>query len=403
MSPDRFIFPSAGFHHYWTVGHGKKMITKLSKLPTKEEIELDLPKLMEFDALADNVIHEVYFKMGFKEANLLIDTILEKGINAVPNVPESVKKLFTQVEKIPSWLEKEKIEEGSKFCRRSGIMGLIVLRDYCLMGGYESSAINKPLIFTGALKKGAAKRMAETIEFWVNVTGENALNKFEIGFRSTIKVRLMHAFARVSILKEPTWKNESWGIPINTWDMIATNFGFSLVFMNGLKNLGFVPSKKEVDGLLHFWKYIGYLLGIPEAYLPDTEEQAIKELYKWTITQPPADNDTKSLALALKNEPLLSAFPKRAWQKKLLVEIHLTYNQFFLGQRSCEAMGLPTTKIKYYPYIVLFIKRMDEFFAMNCKLYYNITIKRGRKNHVKIKDLFLKGHNSNKMDHEEKH
>ena len=394
MSLDRFIYPSPSFYHYWTVGHGKKMIIKLSKPPEKHEIELDLPKLMEFDILADDVIHEVYFKMGFKESNLLIDTILRNGINTVSDVPESIKKLFAQVEQIPSWLEKEKIEEGSRFCRRTGIMGFIVLRDYCLMGGYESAAINKPLIFTGALKKGGAKRIAETVDFWVNITGENALNKFEIGFKSAIKVRLMHAFARVSILKESTWKNESWGIPINTWDMIATNLGFSLVFMNGLKNIGFTISKKEAEGVLHFWKYIGYLLGIPPDYLPDTEEQAIRELYKWTITQPPADNDTKSLALALMNEPMLSAFPKRTWQKKLLVEIHLSYNHFFLGQRSCEAMGLPNSKLNYYPYLALLINRIDEFFIMISKSYYNIAIKRGRKNQVKIKDLFLREYNT---------
>jgi hypothetical protein len=29
------------------------------------------------------------------------------------------------------------------------------------MGGFESAAINKPLIFTGALKTGAAKRLVK--------------------------------------------------------------------------------------------------------------------------------------------------------------------------------------------------------------------------------------------------
>ncbi len=55
------------------------------------------------------------------------------------------------------------------------------------MGGYESSAINKPLIYTQALKKGAAKRMAETVEFWVHVTGEDAMQRDGIGFKSAIK------------------------------------------------------------------------------------------------------------------------------------------------------------------------------------------------------------------------
>lgn len=392
MNPSRFIYPSPGFENYWTNGNGNKMLKKLKSIPDQNTIEKNMSMLFEFDSLADEVINEVYFKLGFKEADGLIETIFAKGINDVPNVPESLKILFNQAETIPMWLDRDKSELGAAFCRRSGTMGLIVLRNYCLMGGYESAAINKPLIVTGALKKGAAKRMAETIEFWVNVTAENALNKSESGFKHCIKVRLMHAYARVSILKQASWDNNAWGVPINQWDMVATNLGFSLAFMDGLKKSGFRPTKNEIEGLLHFWKYIGYLLGIPPAYLPDKEEEAIEELYKWTITQPPADEDTKALALALMNEPLRSSFPKYRWQKNILIKIHLGYTCFFLGERSCQALGLPGTMLKCYPYIVRSIKRIHEFFVLLTPWLYKISEKRGRKNQEKIKYLFLKGH-----------
>jgi hypothetical protein len=399
MKPSRFIYPSPGFDYYWKNGHGRKMLKKLKNVPERKSIEEKIPMLFEFDSLADDVIKEVYLKVGFREADTLLENIFSNGIDSVSNVPECLRKLFSQVNELPAWLDKNKLENGSAFCRRSGALGLIVLRDYCLMGGYESAAINKPLIFTEALKKGAAKRMAETIEFWVNVTGENALAQSGLGFKHTIKVRLMHAFARISILKMPTWNSDSWGIPINQWDMVATNLGFSLAFMDGLKNLGFRPTKDEVEGLLHFWKYIGYLLGIPSDYLPDSEERAIEELYCWTITQPPADEDTKALVAALSKEPLLSSFPKRNWQKKLLIKIHLGYNHFFLGERSCQTMGLPPTKLRYYPYLVRYIKSIHEFFVLSNRRYYKTTDKQGRKIQEKIKYLFLKGHNPVQSKH----
>lgn len=394
MNPSRFIYPSPGFDHYWKNGHGKKMLKKLERIPDRQTIEQNVHLLFECDSLADEVVKEVYLKIGFKEADALVSSIFLKVVDNVPNVPECLKQLFLEVETLPIWLDKNKLDIGAAFCRRSGAAALIVLRNYCLMGGYESAAINKPLIFTEALKKGAAKRMAETIEFWVNVTGENALDRSEQGFKHTIKVRLIHAYTRVMILKMPLWDSNKWGLPINQWDMVATNLGFSLAFMDGLKKLGFKPSKDEVEGLLHFWKYIGYLLGIPAAYLPDTEEQAIEELYKWTITQPPADDDTKALALALMNEPLLSSFPNYKWQKKLLIKIHLGYNHFFLGERSCQAMGLPQTKLRFFPYIIRSIKSFQEFFVLSNDKYYKATDKWGRKSQEKIKYLFLKGHNS---------
>jgi ER-bound oxygenase mpaB/B'/Rubber oxygenase, catalytic domain len=389
MMPTRYIFPSPGFHHYWYEGHGQLMRARLAQVPDPAEIALEVPRLFEGDPLADAVIQEVYFKQGIKAANALVEAILENGITATPDAPACLQALFAEVDVVPAWVDAEKLAIGARFCQRSGSLGLIVLRNYCLMGGYESSAINKPLIATGALKKGAAKRMAETVEFWVNATGDNALQRNEIGFKNTIKVRLMHAFARVSVQREPTWDTQAWGVPINQWDMVATNLGFSLAFMDGLRSLGFQPSPEEVLGLLHFWKYIGHLLGISPAYLPDDELQAITELYKWTITQPPADPDTQLLAWALFDEPMHSKYLRFKWAKRILCKTHLAYSYFFLGERSCRALGLPKTKLKFYPLTVRFVKRLHEFGNQRSGRIFRFSVRLGRRSQVNIMNIFL--------------
>jgi hypothetical protein len=234
--------------------------------------------------------------------------------------------------------------------------------------------------------------MAETIEFWVNVTGENAMQRNEVGFKSAVRVRLVHAIARSAIEQSGTWKNEDWGLPINQQDMIATNIGFSLVFIEGLKRLGYRPSQYETEGVLHLWKYIGFLLGIPPAYLPDTEKEAIEILYKWTITQSGADDDTIALARALALEPELATYPRFGWQKKLLIKVHLGYNYFFLGDRACKTMQLPRSWYRYFPYSVRFFKRLAESHLHRRPRAYKKAVTWGRNYQVKIKKAFLRGH-----------
>jgi hypothetical protein len=402
MIPNRFTYPSPGFDFYWKHGRGRKMIRKLDSIPEIKEIEQRIPLLLEFDQLADEVVRETYLKLGYQQTELLLNTIFESGIDAVPEAPECLKKLFREVTTVPEWLDWEKVEQGSAFCRRSGPFGLIVLRNYCLMGGYESAAINKPLIFTGALKKGDAKRIAETTEFWVAITNKNALKENENGFKHAVKVRLLHAYARVSVRQVPEWNNQAWGEPLNQWDMIATNLGFSLVFMEGLKNLGLKPRKNEIEGLFHLWKYVGFLLGIPPQFLSDTEEQAIAELYKWTITQPPADDDTKALAQALMNEPYNVSFPKYNWQKRLVLNVHLAYNHFFLGKRSCYEMGLPKSSLRFLPYLVPIMRFIPEAITHSSKRSYDKRVKSGRKKQEHIKDLFLEGHSAALAQHRPK-
>lgn len=390
MTPKRFVYSSPDFDFYWKNGHGKKLLDKLEKIPSREEIELHIPKLFEYDTLADEVIREIYLKKGFKEADMLLQRVLANGIETVPEAPDCLKKLFQEMEFIPEWLDEVKLKKGVAFCQRGAAFGLMTLRNYSLMGGYESSAINKPLIYTGALKKGSAKRITDTTEFWINITGNNALNRFELGFASCVKTRLMHAFARVSILNEPSWETESWGIPLNAWDMIATNLGFSLVYLNGLTLLGYKASKEDIEALLHFWKYVGYLIGIPADYLPNTEKEAIEALYAWTITQPPGDEDTKILATSLMNEPYIANFPKYKWQKVFVAQTHLAYNHFFLGERSCQNMNLPKSKLWFLPYIAKNLNRFNEFFAHKSDLLMQKRIKKGRKQQEKIKAMFFK-------------
>lgn len=370
------------------------MLANLHNLPDEAALQSKAELLYQCDTLADAVIDSVYFPMGFVAANVLVDSALQAEEITVAQIPEALQALLAAVREVPAWLDRELLHVGGALCRRAGSLGLIVLRNYCLMGGYESSAINKPLIYTGALKKGASKRMAETIEFWVNATAKGGLEQGAEGFRMAVRVRLMHAFARRSILRQTDWDSDAWGLPINAWDMVATNLGFSMAFLDGLRNLGFRPTPREVEGLLHFWKYIGHLIGIPVAELPDTEPNAIRALYAWTITQPPADADTVALAQALMREPYDTFFPKRMWQKKLLIQAHIAYNHFLLGERSCSAIGLPAPRMRVYPYFVRFVNRSKEGLVQVLPPFRRLSERIGRAAQVKIMREFLHGHRS---------
>jgi len=391
MTPSRFYYPSPGFSIYWKNGNGKKLAEKMiGPFPEKTEIEPFIPRLFETDEAADRVILEVYKTHGFKQADQWISRLLDG--EKVNDVPGSLQQIIHQITTAPSWLNPELLEKGAALCRRSGSLGLMVLRNYCLMGGYESSAINKPLVFTGALKKGAAKRLTETTEFWVRIVGENAITNPQKGLKECLKIRLMHAYARVSILEEGKWQEEDWGAPLNQWDMLATNLGFSIIFLDGLRKLGMKPTEEEVQGLFHFWKYVGFLLGTPESYFPETESEAIRAIYAWTITQAPADADTIALALALSLEPVDGPFPAKTWQKKLVYKTHLGYNWYFLGKTSCETMQLPATAWRFFPPVQRFFVNLGQSFVLRSDKSYQRSILRNRKAQTKVVNAYLDSH-----------
>lgn len=399
MSLNRIQYPSPGFSQHWKEPAGKNMLKKITSLPTADDILAFNKLYLSCDTHADQVVIDLFEGLGHKQGHALLNALLEHGADAVPDMPASLRELYNESLIIPSWLDEKRMEACAEFCQRAGVFSLVTLRNYSLMGGYESAAINKPLIFTGALKAGPAKRLSETLAFWVDVTGDGAMKPKAIGFNAAVKVRIIHAMARHYTRKSAEWSDAQWGIPVNDGDMVATYLGFSLVFLEGLQMQGFRPSTEEVNGIFHLWKYIGHVLGIDHNLLPDNEEQAIQTLYTWTMTQPPADADTLALAHALMNAPLTATFPKKPWQKKLLVKIYLSFNYYYLGKHACKRMYLPSTAFGFVPYVTAFINRLGEYRIGSSSIARQGAIIKGRKVQVEITEAFLKSTGFIKLVH----
>lgn len=362
--PYRFKTNESSFAHYWKEGAGVELLQKLGFVPDLEIAEKLIPYLYEWDRDGDQLVLDLHEKKGFAAGNNSLRAYLNK--DQLPTDEKNIwDNYFGKIDLNPEWLDLQKLKYGAELCRRPGLSALIVLRDYCLMGGYESSAINKPLIYTGALKKGAVKRLTDTVNFWVHLTKQNGLQVNEEGFKQIFLTRFIHSYSRINILKRTDWDAKKWGIPINIWDMLATNLGFSLVFLVGLRKIGIQPSEQEVDGLFHFWKYVGYLLGIPLEILPENEYEAIEALYLWTMTQREGDQDSKLLAETLKEEPILANYPKNKLMRMMMREVHLFYNHYLLGDYSCQLLGLPSTKIGRFGLVNIWRTRKNERLITN--------------------------------------
>ncbi|WP_270090364.1 oxygenase MpaB family protein [Sphingobacterium sp. SYP-B4668] len=392
IPPLRYRLNTSSFAHYWSQGIGATLLKKLPHTPDLAQADQFIPLLLQGDDVGDALIKGLHQIVGFKQGNILTFQYLKDPSTVAAPHRQLLDQFFSSFETKPDWIDKQKLDIGAQLSRRPGISALIVLRDYCLMGGYESSAINKPLIYTGALKKGAVKRLTDTVDFWVNITREGAFQSEGEGFKNVITTRLIHAYARVNILQSTDWESHKWGLPINTWDLLATNLGFSLVFIVGLRRMGIRPSEAEIEGLFHLWKYIGYLIGIPIELLPNNEQEAIESLYYWTMTQADGDNDSKYLAKALMEEPYLASYPPHRIGRLLMKEIHLYYNQYLLGNYSCNLLGLRDTLIGKVAYANILKNKSDEK-KIHQPYQRELLIKKGGDAQAKVKAIYLKYNN----------
>ena len=384
---------SPHFQEFWSKGNGKKLIDWTGAKISFENYEKFAPNFYQVDELGDAVVKEIYFTQSYAEATKEIENHIKNKVSAKDEIPESAKNLFLQTQEIPDWVDYNLIEAGAELCRRVGIDALISLRDYSLMGGYDFAHLNKPLIATGLLKKGAMKRLSDTLEFWINVTRENALQLHGKGYESCIKIRLIHSYARLSIKKhQADWDTENWGEPINQWDMMATYGGFSLIILHSLTLLGHDISKKEEAGIFQLWKYVGYLLGISPELMADNKKEAVEKFYLWTSVQPSSDENSILLAESLLNESLENPMLKYQFQRKFLKYLHISCTHFLLDKATCKRLEIPEVINKnWFPKSRIFYNKNVRRLISRKK-----QIAKGNKEQLQVLEDYLKFKNISK-------
>lgn len=296
------------------------------------------------DPVAEAFVDEVYLKQGQSAGRALLDRALEHGVSSISNAPHSLERLMEEIEKKPDWVDWDKVRLGARVFRRYGpdmysFAGAVTLE------GYQENSVTKPLAFTGAYTgESAQRRFLETAAFWIDVSSENGLEQGGIGIKTALRVRMMHVFVRRRLLQHPSWNLEAWGVPISQGDAVLTLVVGSALAGLVLKTIGYRTTKDEIEAMLHFWRYVGHIMGVQPPFYPETMEDALRLVFASSCKGVRlAGEDGKNLA----HSYVQSYAPKKTddrWaylRNKLEYHVELGYTKHFLPGKTFRHYGLP--------------------------------------------------------------
>jgi hypothetical protein len=110
--------------------------------------------------------------------------------------------------------------------------------------------------------------------------------------------------------------------------------------------MGFRFADREVDAVLHLWRYTGYLLGIDRDLLPASEADAWRLLWLMAATELGPDDDSRRLGSALSRAlPALHGIRGDGRGARLagwaVVGYHSALSRLIFGNGNGDALGLP--------------------------------------------------------------
>ncbi|WP_168724112.1 oxygenase MpaB family protein [Streptomyces sp. A1499] len=243
---------------------------------------------------------------------------LAEGVDAVPDAPRPLADFFAHVDATPDWVDQARLKLGAEVMRRGGVDTLDVF-SAALLTGYRSSANTKLLTMTGGLSQRTLARNGETSTWVVECIRAGGMARTAQGWQLTVHVRLMHAIVNRRYAAQPDWDLEEHGLPINATDQ-AGNLGLlSTFWLLGIRLLGMPVSAREAAAVMHLWRYIGWLVGVEEQWLPHNEAEGRRVFYHISLTAPPPDKYSRELTQAFEASLGELSFPRfecfrRAWE-----------------------------------------------------------------------------------------
>ncbi|MBC3189833.1 DUF2236 domain-containing protein [Pseudonocardia sp. C8] len=194
------------------------------------------------------------------------------GGTAPDGGPAALREFLAAVTPDPEWLDRDLLERGARAYRRLGRSRDDTLLGLSLIGGYRYGGPTELLVRTGGLTgRGAMRRLGETQAWAFAVSRPGGMEPGADGWRATLHVRAMHALVADRYERGDRYDVTTHGLPINRSDLAATLGLFNSTAILGCRLLGRYVSRAESDAIMHLWRYVGWLMGVDEDWLFDTE------------------------------------------------------------------------------------------------------------------------------------
>jgi hypothetical protein len=317
---------------------------------------------------------------GMAKTKPLFERILVEGIANVPEAPEPLRDFFIRVEAVPAWVDRDKLRKARRALLRGGSDGMSVARDVSLLGGYQFSGFNKTLLRTGALEKGSNQRFAETMRWAMDVISDGGLDPLGVGYRSTLHVRLIHGFVRRHVAAMPDWRADEWGLPVNQTDMAATLVGALVAPPVAALGMGIIPAPGELDAIAHLTRYVGWLIGVEDQWLPHNFRESVRVLYHTSAALAKPDETTRQLSVPMAEDPLSWHYGDiRGLRRRLAWAQHLSITSAFLGPSGMRTLGLPAYMPPWYPVLRMPVNAIRSAAAMALPGGMDRAVTRGRR------------------------
>lgn len=290
------------------------------------------------DPVADAVVERIVNEYGPDHARELFTLLIRNIEIPFDQVPEYVREYMEGNSQWPEWADAAKLRRAHEIFVDRGIAIIVLLYFKALPTCYLYGTAAEVLTLTGRLSgrewpETYARRIAETLQFLLDVLRRDGLRPGGSSIQVILKVRLMHASVRYFSQRHPDWQ-ESWHMPINQNALVMTLMTFGQTMVEGLAQMGQPLSPADGEAYFHAWRVTGHFLGIEAALNPENLQEGNAMMVRLLEMNASASDSGKACTAAL------IAFSKDFLVGKVFDRTPEMFILRFMGKTYTEMLGV---------------------------------------------------------------
>lgn len=250
------------------------------------------------------------------------------------------QQLLQEMEALPDWVDFSLMARGGAMGYRQFPQLALALTHGGLPMSFATPEAARILGGSNRLEQNVVRRLFESATLFFGVLDTEALRPGGAVWDICLRVRLMHSMVRLRLMAAGDWKPEE-GKPINPVHVAAGPLFFGSMVLRSLSRLGARVSEDEAEGYKLIWRYVTYLLGVPQEMLgrTDAEQELINNEILLPLVFGPDDNSRRlinALMSGLTHMPVLGQLPR---------SMHEALSRRLLGQQLADEFALPDSPL----------------------------------------------------------
>ena len=225
------------------------------------------------DPLADAAIAALA-EFDQAERHRLIDAAMEGHVEALRKSPDALREFMDSLVPAPDLFDPGKAIAGARLFHKHSDMFFVALVLAAVITGF-TTGVSKSFYQTGRTT-GNLRRLKQNTRHLIEITLPGGLDRSGDGWKLTVRIRLIHAQMRRLLLNSGEWDTSVDGVPLHAAHMVLAATGFSAINLQAVRRLGIRPTREESEGFMHIWRYVTWLMGVPEQILFTDEQDAVR-------------------------------------------------------------------------------------------------------------------------------